>query len=518
MVTLHAALAALAIAGAGQSPTVLLDFYADWCGPCKAMSPTVDALVAKGYPVQRVNIDQDRPLAAKYGIRSIPCFVMLVNGREVDRVNDTTTFSRLERMCKLGVPPATAPPSPVMRAQDGPSAATPAVLPAGFQANQTIPIPPTPENASGAPAADSMGTTGNPYGVPPSPAANAAPGVTDAAIIAASVRLRVEDPTGRSCGSGTIIDSRGGEALVLTCGHIFRDSQGKGKIEVDLFGTNQQAVPGKLVSYDLTRDVGLVSIRPTAPVAIARLAPDGYRVSPGQPVVSVGCNNGADPTARRSQVTRLNRFQGPPNIEVAGQPVEGRSGGGLFSADGYVIGVCNAADPSDREGLFVAADAIRAQLDQEQLSFVYKSPSGNTAKPSDALSPAGTTPVMPAVGLAASGGAADMPPVQPTSGIAPSSSLASHEQAAMDEIRRSLREGAEVVVVVRPRGKSDAQSEVIILDHVSPEFLKRLAAERRSVGDNIPVSRESSTPRKKWLEWSAPGEPAAASATPTNTR
>ena len=104
MVTLHAALVAVAFTGTGQSQSVMLDFYADWCGPCRAMSPTVDALMAKGYPVQRVNIDQNRPLAAKYGVQRIPCFVMLVDGREVDRVNEPTTLSRLERMCKLGAP------------------------------------------------------------------------------------------------------------------------------------------------------------------------------------------------------------------------------------------------------------------------------------------------------------------------------------------------------------------------------------------------------------------------------
>ena len=48
------------------------------------------------------------------------------------------------------------------------------------------------------------------------------------------MRLRIDDADGHSVGSGTIIDTRSGEALVLTCGHIFRDSQGKGKITIDL--------------------------------------------------------------------------------------------------------------------------------------------------------------------------------------------------------------------------------------------------------------------------------------------
>ena len=92
--------------------------------------------------------------------------------------------------------------------------------------------------------------------------------------------------------------------------------------------------------------------------------------------MSVGCDNGDLPTARSSTVTRVNRFNGPPNIEVAGQPVEGRSGGGLFSPEGYIIGICNAADPEDREGYFGAAASVYAELDREKLASVYQSPAG----------------------------------------------------------------------------------------------------------------------------------------------
>ena len=230
--------------------------------------------------------------------------------------------------------------------------------------------------------------------------------------------------------------------------------------------------------------MGLVAIRPPVPVTTARLAPPGYRVAEGQAVVSVGCNNGGQPTARHSQVTRLNKFQGPPNIEVAGQPAEGRSGGGLFTSEGYVIGVCNAADPTDKEGLFVALEAICAQLDQDQLAFVYKSPAGSAAgrrrgptrrafrrRRRRGLARRPAPPIWPLRSAGQAGGAAG--------------GLASHEQAALDEIRRSLREGAEVVVVVRPRGNPDAQSEVIMLDHVSPEFLKQLAAEQQPHGASL---------------------------------
>ncbi len=303
----------------------------------------------------------------------------------------------------------------------------------------------------------------------PLPPATAAGGASDSALLAATVRLRVADPNGRSCGTGTIIDSRSGEALILTCGHIFRDSQGKGQITVDLFSGNApQTIPGRLLSYDVNQDVGLVAIRTPAPVAVARVAPLGYRIDPGVPVVSVGCNNGDPPTARHSQVTALDKFEGPANLsgpsnlEVTGQPVEGRSGGGLFSREGYVIGVCNAADPSDKEGVFAGLGSIYAELDRSRLAFVYKSPSGSPTVLSEAAGP---------TALAIANTVPPAPPRMPTDARP---GLAAHEQAAFDEIQRHLKEGAEVVCVIRSRENPNAKSEVIMLDHASPEFIKAL--------------------------------------------
>ena len=53
----------LLCAGAARAETTLLDFYADWCAPCQAMSPVVDSLAREGYAVERVNIDRNRDLA-----------------------------------------------------------------------------------------------------------------------------------------------------------------------------------------------------------------------------------------------------------------------------------------------------------------------------------------------------------------------------------------------------------------------------------------------------------------------
>ena len=63
--------------------TVLVDFYADWCGPCKMMSPIIDEIAEEGIPnlkVGKVNVDENQDLAEKYGIMSIPTILVFKNG------------------------------------------------------------------------------------------------------------------------------------------------------------------------------------------------------------------------------------------------------------------------------------------------------------------------------------------------------------------------------------------------------------------------------------------------------
>ena len=71
-----------------KSRVVLVDFYADWCGPCRGLAPTINKLADdyKGRTeVMKVNIDQQAPLANQYGVQSIPTVVILKDGTEVNR-------------------------------------------------------------------------------------------------------------------------------------------------------------------------------------------------------------------------------------------------------------------------------------------------------------------------------------------------------------------------------------------------------------------------------------------------
>lgn len=488
MTGLHTAILALALTGAGTESTepVLLDFSATWCGPCRQMDPVVDQLIAKGYPVKKVDFDRNRDLAQRFGVDRIPCFVMTVGGRETDRVLGIVPPQQLVDMF------VEARKQAAPRVMPGPGE-----LPLHPVANTKVQPQPIPLPAKRADAALAMESKPSPLGkmvslsgagssaVRPAVAygnsTESARDLTDRHLLAATVRLRVQDAAGAGCGTGTIIHAKDGQALILTCGHIFREYVEGGRINVDLFGSSgPQTVVGRLLSYDEDRDVGLLTIQAPSNLETIPVAPPGYTVEVGETVANVGCNHGDDPTVRRNKVTAIDRYLGPPNIEVAGRPVVGRSGGGLFSRDGYVIGVCNAADLQENEGVYAALGSIHQVLDDANLGFVYE------AEPQQPVSQAAMvavedepklSPTMPEPNpiMERTGGAPNRPgELVEVDEAAP---LSADEQRLLDELRQRRSQGAEIICIVRTKESPENPSEVFVFENASPQLLERLEAE-----------------------------------------
>lgn len=66
----------------------LLDFYADWCGPCKVMEPVIEELereMSGKLSIKKIDVDAENDVAASYGVMSIPTYLVLKDGQEVER-------------------------------------------------------------------------------------------------------------------------------------------------------------------------------------------------------------------------------------------------------------------------------------------------------------------------------------------------------------------------------------------------------------------------------------------------
>lgn len=335
---------------------VLLAFSSDRCGHCQAMRPTLDRLEAAGTPIRHVDVNVEPDFARRHGIRQTPTYVVLSAGRELTRLVGAQPAKKLQEA--LAINP------------NGPHFPTGASV----QNNSFLNAPET-RLVGRDPA-----LTPQPL-VAPQVRSEAMPSLSLAEAVqrarAATVRLRVHDGRGFGVGTGTIIDRHGDEALVLTCGHLFRETKLQSRIEVDLFvGGQVKTVSGQVIDYDAEdRDIALVVIKPGFDIASVTVANPAIAPRAGQSVFSFGCDHGADPSRRDTRITGVNKYNqniGSSNIEIAGAPVDGRSGGGLFNAAGQLVGVCNAADYKGDVGIYTGPGSIKWQLDRVQLSHLYQ--------------------------------------------------------------------------------------------------------------------------------------------------
>src|SRR5215467_6768480 len=85
----------------GSDKPVLVDFWAEWCAPCRMLAPTVEA-VAENYSqtasVVKLNVDDNPGTAQRYGIKGIPTLILFQGGKEVERVVGATSKESITRM------------------------------------------------------------------------------------------------------------------------------------------------------------------------------------------------------------------------------------------------------------------------------------------------------------------------------------------------------------------------------------------------------------------------------------
>jgi thioredoxin 2 len=85
----------------GSDVPVMVDFYADWCAPCKQMAPAIDAVAGKYQGrvlVTKLNTDTSPATAAQYGIRGIPTTIVFANGKEVARETGAIPQAAIEAL------------------------------------------------------------------------------------------------------------------------------------------------------------------------------------------------------------------------------------------------------------------------------------------------------------------------------------------------------------------------------------------------------------------------------------
>jgi thiol-disulfide isomerase/thioredoxin len=452
--------------GVADSDVLLLDFTAGYCPPCQEMVPLLQRMEHDGFPIRRIDITEEHEISREYHVERIPTLVLLVKGREVKRFVGLTAESELRR--EMNNAARALQPARTAAVADPPAATIP---------DSTKSAPPTESKKSftdrlaglfgrGKDNQKSLTIRGQ------DPESTSEPAEALVKAFAGTVRIRVTDSRREDVGSGTIIHSKSGGSLILTCAHLFTDFQKQAAIEVDVFhGDGVKRFPATIVGGDHNSDLAVIRIQNAEPLAAVQLTAQPAAVAIDQSLVSFGCDKGATPTPLQTRIVKLKPYLGPANLTCNVPPVQGRSGGGLFDQTGALIGVCSAADPERTEGLYMAHGAIAELIQHLKLQYVLNDTATDSAEPPRGLIATNDTP-QPGPPSEASFAANDVSQDSPDK-------TAEFRTPAAVVPTSDQQSGPEITVVISPESPG-GQKRIVVIPRASPWLLELLTGESAS--------------------------------------
>jgi len=452
-----------------SSPSACLYFVTQQsCPPCRQMDPVIEGLVSQGYPVKTVHLEHNPAWAQWANVRSTPTVVMLdSNERIVKRFSGVISGEVLRGwFANAGVRPAVEKQSR---------------LPQGLARHFELPNQATSRSGGSVSASTSEGTAipRNSY---------------ERLALRSTVKISLNVPSQSyvDYASGTSIYSNGDTSLILTCGHLFRESNGAGQISVMLTGEDGvvREFDGALLAWDANkRDIALVRVQhPGVTLPVNPIAPRSANNFESDNLFTLGCDyknastlgetyagiRQTGPTIRQTKIKRRSNYNGVSKFDIAGSPVQGRSGGGLFTKSGELIGVCNARICDVDEGIYTGLDSVYWVIDKAGCgglfgpNFLDQNPSAQTAATLVAEAP------MP-VNNAQPGG---FNPVPHGGGFR---EVAFEPEAfAPRQDRRNLvsgRSGSKVIIIIE---NEFGESELIQVDNPTSELLSSVRAFKES--------------------------------------
>ena len=325
-------------AGGPDLPTLVCFLDRSWEQE-RPNRPHLDTLGEQGYPIRTLKIEHARETFEQYAIGSSPTFVLISgSGGEIARTSGPMTTRQLAEFYNQNRPQAAA----ATPASDEPSLAIPVARPRPWET---------------------------------------------------AVRIKIKhSATQWSFGSGTVVVSNPRESLVLTCAHHFRPewaderatAQPRPPVTIDLFGgkliqpngkgpaqlgCTTPDLPAEVVAVNFARDVAVVRFFPGKLLPVAPIVDRGWTPERGMKLITTGCSHGRDLTAWDTKVldNALACLNGPDSSPMAMircqyELAPGRSGGGLFTPEGELVGMAAVASPPDRAGMYIRPDVLRAML------------------------------------------------------------------------------------------------------------------------------------------------------------